>query len=111
MADPADHGIVTRFRDIAERAEITLDELLDFLDSPTGRRLRNALAMGVIVSVPLVMRIPGLKRSPIGRLIELGGGAAIMMAIAEAIRDWERGQPSGKRRAKVVDVPPVENHP
>ena len=101
-------GIGGRFQDVAERAEMTLDELLEFLDSPTGRRLRNALAMGLIVSVPMIMRIPGLRRSPIGRLVEMVGGAAIVMALAEAIRDWERGETrSGRRKRRVVDVPPA----
>jgi hypothetical protein len=101
-------GIMGRFQEVAERAEMTLDELLDFLDSPTGRRLRNALAMGLIVSVPLIMRIPGLKRSPIGRLVEMVGGAAIVMALAEAIRDWERGAAGTRRRKRrVIDVPPA----
>jgi hypothetical protein len=101
------HGPSARLHEIAERAELTVDELLDFLDSPTGRRLRNALAMGMVVSVPLIMRIPGLKRSPIGRLVEFVGGAAIIMKVAELIRDWERSQGASRRRAKVIDVPPV----
>ncbi len=108
-SDPSSQGVTTRFHEIAERAEITVDELLEFLDSPTGRRLRNAVAMGLIVSVPVIMRIPGLKRSPIGRLVEFTGGAAIVMKIAEVIRDWERSQGPTRRqrRAKVIDVPPV----
>ncbi|HEY6566413.1 MAG TPA: hypothetical protein VI341_02755, partial [Actinomycetota bacterium] len=85
---PEPHGTTARFHELAERAEITVDELLDFLDSPTGRRLRNALAMGLIVSVPVIMRIPGLKRSALGRMVEFTGGAAIVMKIAEVIRDW-----------------------
>jgi hypothetical protein len=108
-SNPSSQGATTRFHEIAERAEITVDELLEFLDSPTGRRLRNAVAMGLIVSVPVIMRIPGLKRSPIGRLVEFTGGAAIVMKIAEVIRDWERSQEPTRRqrRAKVIDVPPV----
>lgn len=100
---------VARFREIAERAEMTLDEFLAFLDSPTGRRLRGVLATGVIVSVPLVMRIPGLRRSPIGRVIELVGGTALVLRLAEAIRDWERSERAGGkgRRGPVVDVPPA----
>ena len=93
--------------EIAGRAEMTIDELLEFLDSPSGRRLRNVLATGMIVSVPLVLRIPGLKRSPIGRLVELVGGAAIVMKLAEAIRDWERSGSSPGQRATVIDVPPA----
>jgi hypothetical protein len=98
-----------RLHELAERAEMTVDELAEFLDSPTGRRLRGMFATGLIVSVPLVMRIPGLRRSPVGRLIEVTGGAAIVMAVADAIRDWERGEKARHRRAtSVIEVPPVE---
>ena len=108
---PPSHRRLDRHRlhEIAERAEMTVDELAEFLDSPTGRRLRGVLATGLIVSVPLVMRIPGLRRSPIGRLIEVTGGAAIVMAIAEGIRDWERSEKARRRRAtSVIEVPLVE---
>ena len=55
-----------RIKHLAERAGIAADELLEFLESPAGRRMRNVLAGAVIVSVPLIMRVPGLKRSPAG---------------------------------------------
>jgi len=96
-----------RIKDIAERADIAADELLEFLDSPAGRRLRNVLAGAVIVSVPLIMRIPGLKRSPLGRLVVMTGGGAILVGLAEAIRDWERSEASPRRSRTVVDVPPA----
>jgi hypothetical protein len=83
---------------------MTVDELIAFLDSPTGRRLRRYLATALIVSVPIVMRIPGLRRSPIGRLIEVGGGAALVVKLAELIRDWERGE---RVPPIVIDVPPA----
>jgi hypothetical protein len=95
---------LTRLKEFADRANVSFDEFLTFLDSPTGRRLRRALATGLILSVPLVTRIPGLRRSPIGRAIELVGGTALVVRLAEAIRDWERDQPSHGRRT-VVDVP------
>jgi len=95
-----------RIRELAERADLAADELLDFLDSPAGRRLRKVVAGAVIVSVPLIMRVPGLKRSPLGRLVAVTGGSAILIGIAEAIRDWERSEPSGTRARPVVDVPP-----
>jgi hypothetical protein len=75
---------------VADRVGVAADELLEFLDSPAGRRLRRVLATGVIVSLPIVMRIPGLKRTPIVRVLELTGGAALVVKLAELIRDWER---------------------
>jgi hypothetical protein len=83
-----------RLEEIAERAEVTWEELLDYLDSPAGRRLRRILAGTLIISIPILTRIPGLRRSPIGRAIELVGGAALLIKLAEAIRDWERAEPA-----------------
>jgi hypothetical protein len=96
---------VGRMQEIAERASVTLDELLEFLDSPSGRRMRKILATTLIISVPFVMRIPGLRRSPIGRIIELVGGTALVVKLAEAIRDWERDQTRTRSRRTVIDVP------
>jgi hypothetical protein len=90
---------------IADRIDTSVDELLAFLDSPAGRRLRKHLATGLILSVPLVMRLPWLKRTPIGKLIELGGGAAILVKVAELIRDWERDH-TDVPQPGVIDVPP-----
>ena len=94
-----------QLREIADRVDTSVDELLSFLDSPTGRRLRKHLATGLIVSVPLVMRIPWLKRTPIGKLIELGGGAVVLVKVAELIRDWER-EHGDVPQPRVIDVPP-----
>ncbi len=97
---------VERIKHLAERADIAAEELFEFLESPSGRRMRNVLAGAVIVSVPLIMRVPGLKRSPLGRLVAMTGGSAILIGIAEAIRDWERSESSKGRRRSVIDVPP-----
>jgi hypothetical protein len=77
---------------IADRAGTAVDEVVEFLDSPAGRRLRRVLATGLIVSVPLIMRIPGLRRTFLGKALELTGGAALVVKLAELIRDWERQQ-------------------
>ena len=94
-----------QLREIADRIDTTVEELLAFLDSPSGRRLRKIVATGLIISVPLVMRMPWLRRTPIGKLIELGGGAALVVKFAEMIRDWEREQEATP--PQVIDVPPV----
>jgi hypothetical protein len=95
-----------RLQGIATKIDGEVEELLDFLDSPAGRRLRKRLATGLIVSVPVVMRLPGLRRSPLGRLVEVAGGAALVVKLAEMLRDWERGQDEGRER-RVIDVPPA----
>jgi hypothetical protein len=79
-----------QIREIAAKIGATAEDVFRYLDSPSGRKLRRMLATGLIVSAPLVMRMPGLKRSPIGRAIELFGGAALVVKIAGLIRDWER---------------------
>jgi hypothetical protein len=95
-----------QLQEMADRMGASVDELLAFLDSPTGKRLRTHLATGLIVSVPLVMRIPWLRRTPIGKLIEVGGGAALVMKLAELIRDWERDH-GDVPEPRVIDVPPA----
>jgi hypothetical protein len=77
---------------IVDRTQSTADEVLAFLDSPQGRRFRRLVGTGVIVSVPFVMRLPGLRRSFVGRALELTGGAAVVVKLGELIRDWEREQ-------------------
>ena len=94
-----------QLQEVADRIDASVDELVAFLDSPTGRRLRTYLATGLILSVPLVMRLPWLKRTPVGKLIELGDGAAILVKVAELIRDWERDQ-QDVPDPQVIDVPP-----
>ncbi len=89
--------------EIADRVEASVDEVLEFLDSPTGRRLRRTLATGLIVSAPLVSRVPGLRSTPIGRLLQVTGGTALVVKLAETIRDWERTLPDHQ----VIDVPRV----
>ncbi|MDH4112422.1 MAG: hypothetical protein OEV60_07015 [Actinomycetota bacterium] len=98
---------IERIKLLAERADIAAEELLEFLDSPAGRRLRRVLAGAVIVSVPLIMRIPGLKQSPLGRIVAITGGSAILIGMAEAIRDWERSETRTGASPSVIDVPPA----
>lgn len=82
----------THISEIAERLHASTDDVLGFLESPAGKRLRKVLATGLIVSVPLVMRIPGLRKTFVGRAVEMVGGAALVIKLAELIRDWEREQ-------------------
>jgi len=96
----------TQLQEIADRMDASVEELIAFLDSPSGRRLRKRLATGLILSVPLVMRLPWLRRSPIGKLIELGGGAALVVKIAELIGDWERAQ-DGVAQPGALPAPPA----
>jgi hypothetical protein len=67
----------------------TVDTAKAALASPHGRQARAILAAGVIVTAPLVMGLPVIRKHPLGRLLALAGGAAFVVRTAEAIRDWE----------------------
>ncbi len=95
-----------QLQEIADRIDTTVDELLAFLDSPSGRRLRKYRGHRSHRLRSLVMRMPWLRRTPIGKLIELGGGAALVVKFAEMIRDWEREQ-EAMAPPQVIDVPPA----
>lgn len=95
-----------RLRRIAERIDTNVEELVDFLESPAGRRLRKRLAAGLIISVPLVMRIPGLRRTAMGRLVEMAGGTALVVKLAELVRDWERSHDDHPPLIDVVQAEP-----
>lgn len=88
-------------RRIGDRIEVGVREIEDFLDSPAGRRLRRLLAGAAIVGAPLLFRLPALRRFPLLRVLELAGGAALVVKFAEALRDWE---PTAGRPI-VLDVP------
>jgi len=77
-------------RRIGTKVQIEAEEIMRFLSSPTGRRFRTVLAAGIILTAPAVFRIPGLRRYPLIRALELVGGAALIVRFAEALRDWER---------------------
>ena len=81
---------------------LSVEQLQRFLASDAGKRLRNALAAGAVVSAPMLFRLPVVKRSPLLRVLELLGGAALIVKLAEALRDWDPGAP----RPIVLDVDP-----
>jgi len=88
-------------RRIGNRIEVAVQEIEDFLGSPAGRRLRRFLAGAAIIGAPLLFRLPVLKRYPLLRVLEVAGGAALLVKFAEALRDWE---PTSSRPI-VLDVP------
>ena len=90
-------------RRIGDRVEVAFEEVEAFMSSPAGRRLRRVLAAGLILTAPLVFRVPGLRRYPLVRALELIGGAAIVVKFAESLRDWE----PASRGPLVIDVPPT----
>ncbi len=103
MPDPL--GIVDDEMDTTELRKLWLafedavnrgaDEALEFLASPAGQRLRAITASGLILVTPLIMRHP-FFRTPVGRVIQIGGAAALLAKAADALRDWEPA-PAGPR--------------
>ena len=92
---------------VSQRVVISAEQAKAFLASPTGAKFRRYAAAGVIVLVPLVFRLPGLRKYPLFRALEAIGGVALVVKAAEAIRDWDAG---GRRESRIViDVPPAPN--
>ena len=83
---------VSAARRVGDRIQIEAREITRFLSSPAGRRMRGVLAGAVIVTAPLIFRVPGLRRYPLIRALEFLGGAALIVRFAEALRDWERNE-------------------
>ncbi len=88
-ADAAAEGL----RSLALEAERVLGDGVDraeeWLASPAGRQFRKNAARVVLVASPLLFRHRFFRATWPGRLIELAGGAALLVKLAEAIRDWE----------------------
>ena len=66
-----------------------VEDVLTYLASPRGKQLRGRVAMGLIALAPAIARAPGLRRNPVFRLLGVAGGAALLVKIGEAIRDWD----------------------
>ena len=77
--------LLDSFGDAVERGA---DQTRAFLASPAGRRVRAVTASGLLLATPMILRHP-FFRTPLGRVIELGGAAALIAKGAAIIRDWE----------------------
>jgi hypothetical protein len=90
---------------LGTRVVLSKEQARAFLASPAGARFRRLLATGVIISVPLLFRIPVLRRHPLVRWLEAIGGAALVIKAVEALRDWELQ--GGQAERIVIDIPPT----
>lgn len=61
-----------------------------WLVSPQGRRLRAIAGRTLVLASPMILRHP-FFRTPLGRVVELAGAAALVAKVADVIRDWEPG--------------------
>ncbi len=73
---------------MGEAIERGADQSRAFLASPAGRRVRSLTAGGLLLATPMILRHP-FFRTPLGRVIEIGGAAALIAKSAAIIRDWE----------------------
>ena len=69
-------------------------EAIRFLASPAGEQWRRRAAWVMVVALPLAFKIPVLRRHWALRFLELVGGAAILVKLGQAVRDWEP-EPAG----------------
>jgi hypothetical protein len=75
--------------ELQRRARKGVAEVRAYLASPEGKRLRRRTAQVLILTAPFLARSKFLGRSPVGKAIGLLGGAALIVKLAEALRDWE----------------------
>jgi hypothetical protein len=60
-----------------------------YLASPEGQELRKRIAQIAVVAAPLLFRMRFFRATPMGRILGMVGGAALLVKLAEALRDWE----------------------
>jgi hypothetical protein len=65
------------------------EDIEEYLASERGAQVRRALAIGLITGAPLIVKLPVVKNTPLGRLLVFAGGAALIVKLGEALRDWE----------------------
>jgi hypothetical protein len=98
---PDELGSVGRMQGVPRRIELTAEQARAFFASPTGILFRRYVAGGIILTAPLLFRIPVFRRHPLIRTLELIGGAALLIKAAEALRDWDA---NGGQQRIVIDV-------
>jgi hypothetical protein len=70
-------------------AMLAMEESKKFLASDEGKKLRHYAATGLMLAAPAVASIPIVRRTKLGKMLELAGGATMIATIADKIRDWE----------------------
>ena len=93
MVVPSSEVVTTEMRRLATEAQRALaqgaDQARTWLATPSGRQFRSVAARVLLVATPLVFRSRFFRYTWPGRIIELAGGAALLIKLAEIIRDWE----------------------
>jgi hypothetical protein len=79
-------GMVDEFLAQLDRG---VTEFRRYMASPEGREMRRRVAQFLIIAAPLAFRLKFFRATPLGRVLGVVGGAALVMKLAEALRDWE----------------------
>jgi hypothetical protein len=83
--------------ELGRRLDRGIEEIRAYMASPEGQELRRRIAQVAIIAAPLLFRMRFFRASAIGRVLGLVGGAALLVKLAEALRDWD----------PVVEIEPV----
>jgi hypothetical protein len=90
---PRTEIVADELRRLAQEAQRAVADGVDatraWLATPNGRRFRQVTARVLLVATPFVFRHRFFRSTWTGRLIELTGGTAVLIKLAEAIRDWD----------------------
>lgn len=75
--------------ELQARARRSAEEARAYLASPEGQELRRRVAQVLVVAAPLLFRVGPFRRTRIGHLLGIMGGAALVAKLAEVLRDWQ----------------------
>jgi hypothetical protein len=75
--------------DVSAMIDRGVHQFKAYMASDEGRELRRRLAQFAILGAPLILRMRFFRTTLIGRLLAVAGGAALVVKLAEALRDWE----------------------
>jgi hypothetical protein len=84
---PGDHRDL--LDELTARVSEGVHDLQVYLATPEGRELRRRVAQFAIIAAPLLFRFRFFRATPVGRVLGVIGGAALVVKLAEALRDWE----------------------
>jgi hypothetical protein len=90
MSTQAAHGQTSDLiEEVTRRLAEGAGSLRAYLASPEGQQLRKRIAQVAVVAAPLLFRMRFFRATPMGRILGMVGGAALLVKLAEALRDWE----------------------
>ncbi len=90
MTAQTTHGQTSDLLDeLSRRVSEGVQDLRRYLATPEGQQLRKRVAHFAIIAAPLIFRMRFFRATPVGRVLGMVGGAAVVVKLAEALRDWE----------------------